>query len=357
MTGSASSLADLGWRPHFQGQLDAEEPAELRPARVAAAHRTDLVLWTEAGECRLPLGGRWFRGDVTDRPVVGDWVLLDPGGTSVLRRLERFSVIRRVAPGRRGLQVMCANLDVLFVVTSCNEEFNEARLERYLALAHDTAVLPVVVLTKADGPEGPDAYLDAARALGRDLDVVAVNGLAPETVEPLRAYLGRGTTVALVGSSGVGKSTLVNALAGRDLAATGAIREADAKGRHTTTHRALHRLPGGGLVLDAPGLRELQLPDVEAGVQDTFEGIEALAARCRFADCAHHREPGCAVRAAVEAGALEPRRLHSYRKLQREQAAAAETLAQRHARLRRFGKQARGAVTRKRRIRDGGEEV
>lgn len=346
----------MGWRQHFQGQLTLAELTTLVPARVAAVHRTDMLLWTEQGELRMPLGGRWFQGDADDRPTVGDWVLLAPDLTRIERLLERQSVFRRLAPGGRGeVQLIAANVDTLFVVSSCNDEFNPARIERYVTLANDAGVDAVLVLTKADAAADPDAWVERARAsVGVDA-VVAINGLDHDTVAPLADWCGPGRTVALVGSSGVGKSTLVNALAGRELAATGAIRDADAKGRHTTTHRALHLLDEGGILLDSPGMREIQLADVEQGVSETFDDIDALARTCRFNDCAHAREPGCAVRAAIEAGELASERLARYEKLLREQAFGTETIAERRARTRQFNKVVQRAMATKNAKLDRGE--
>jgi ribosome biogenesis GTPase len=236
------------------------------------------------------------------------------------------------------VQLIAANVDVMFLVSSCNEEFNLARMERYLALAMDAGVQPVIVLTKADLAEDAESYREQAMSLSRELIVEVLNALASDEVQPLRAWCVRGQTITLLGSSGVGKSTLINSLAGAEVQATGSVREEDGKGRHTTTHRSLHLLEGGGLLLDSPGMRELGITDAEAGIQSAFADVEALAALCRFNDCAHETEPGCAVRAAIESGELDERRLESYRKLRREEMYNTETVAERHTRVRQFSK-------------------
>jgi len=219
---------------------------------------------------------------------------------------------------------MAANVDTMFLVTSCNDEFNLPRMERYLALALEAGVRPVVVLTKADCADSAERYRAAAAGLMRDLAVELVDARDPATLGGVRAWCGEGQTVALLGSSGVGKSTLVNSLAGAALQATGAIRAADAKGRHTTTGRSLHLLPDGGLLVDNPGMRELMLAAAEQGVTELFADVEELASRCRFGDCRHETEPGCAVRDAVADGSLDPRRLESYRKLREGETAQAD---------------------------------
>ncbi len=333
------TLSDLGWSPVFQQQLTLQDLESLTPARVFEVHRSGLKVVFEGGEMDVPLGGRWFQGSPEDRPTVGDWVLLDlPGGT-IVRLLERKSLLKRMSVSRPGdVQLIAANVDVLFLVSSCNDEFNLSRMERYLALAHEAGIQPVIVLTKADLSEDPDQFRTAAAGLGRDLVVELVNALDADTLGGLRAWCRRGQTVTLLGSSGVGKSTLINSLAGGDIQTTGGIREDDAKGRHTTTHRSLHLLPGGGLLLDSPGMRELGITDADSGLSSAFEDIEALAARCRFNDCAHQSEPGCAVREAMEAGRLDERRLESYRKLRREELYNTETVAERHARVRQFSR-------------------
>lgn len=340
------TLADLGWTPLFQQQVSLEEMERLVPARVFAVQRTGLTLRFEGEdggrELEVPLGGRWFQGSPEDRPTVGDWVLFDPAAGAIERLLERNSLLKRMSVNKPGdVQLIAANVDVMFLVSSCNEEFNLARMERYLALAMEAGIQPVVVLTKADLSDDPDRFREMARNLSRDLIVEVVNALAPEELEPLRAWCVRGQTITLLGSSGVGKSTLINSLAGAEIQATGSIREEDGKGRHTTTHRSLHLLQSGGLLLDSPGMRELGITDAEAGIQSAFEDIETLAERCRFNDCAHETEPGCAVRAAIEAGELDERRLDSYRKLRREEVYNTETVAERHARVRQFGRMVR----------------
>jgi ribosome biogenesis GTPase len=333
------TLADLGWTPVFQQQLSLEEMSTLIPARVFEVQRTGLRLVFEGGDRVVPLGGRWFQGAVEDRPTVGDWVLLDPESGAIVRLLERKSLLKRMSVNKPGdLQLIAANVDTMFLVSSCNEEFNLARMERYLTLALEAGIQPVVVLTKADLSEDPDHYRDAAASLGRDLIVEVVNACDPHTLAGLTAWCGRGQTVTLLGSSGVGKSTLINSLAGGEVQATGEIRDADAKGRHTTTHRSLHLLPGGGLLLDSPGMRELGIADAGSGLASAFEDVEALASRCRFNDCRHQTEPGCAVQAAIAAGQLDERRLESYRKLRREELYNTETVAERHTRVRQFSR-------------------
>lgn len=338
-TEKAATLADLGWSPVFQQQLTLAELETLTPARVFAVQRSGLRLLFEGGEVDVPLGGRWFQGSAEDRPTVGDWVLLDRASGAIERLLERKSLLKRMSVNRPGdVQLIAANVDVLFLVSSCNEEFNLSRMERYLTLALEAGVQPVIVLTKADLAADPDGYRSAAQALGRALVVELVNALDPESLGGLRAWCGRGQTVALLGSSGVGKSTLINSLAGRAIQTTGGIREDDAKGRHTTTNRSLHLLPGGSLLLDSPGMRELGITEADSGLSSAFEDLESLAALCRFNDCAHESEPGCAVRAAIADGRLDERRLQSYRKLRREELYNTETVAERHARVRQFSR-------------------
>jgi len=337
-----ASLTDLGWRPFFQQQLSVEEAESMRVARVIEVQRGRIRIDDGSDERDVVLGGRWFQGDAETRPTVGDWVVLDAGNASVARVLDRESVFRRLVAGDRSdVQLIAANVDILFVVTSANEEFNVSRLERYLTLALDVGVQPVVVVTKVDLIATPDAFLEAAKSVRSGLPVELVNALDAATLAPVRAWCSRGQTVALLGSSGVGKSTLVNTLLGSAAQATAAIRESDSSGRHTTSHRSLHRLPDGGLLLDVPGMRELKIGDVQAGVEQVFDDIAALAARCRFSDCTHGNEPDCAVQAALESGELSERRLASFRKLEREQRWASETIAERHQRGRAFSKRVR----------------
>jgi len=333
------SLTDLGWAPIFQQQLTLEEMETTTPARVFEVQRTGIGLRFEGGETEVPLGGRWFQGSPEERPTVGDWVLLDAAMQSVERLLERKSLLKRMSVAKPGdVQLIAANVDTMFLVSSCNEEFNLSRMERYLTLAMEAGVQPVVVLTKADLAEDPDAYRSKALSLNRDLIVEVVNALAGEELDNLRVWCEVGQTITLLGSSGVGKSTLINSLAGIELQVTRGIREDDAKGRHTTTNRSLHLLESGGLLLDSPGMRELGIAEAEGGLSSAFQDVEVLAEKCRFNDCSHAGEPGCAVRSAIEAGELDERRLESYRKLRREELYNTETVAERHARARSFSK-------------------
>jgi ribosome biogenesis GTPase len=314
---SQCSLRQLGWGPFFQAQITGSHRGELIPARVVAVHRSGLTLVFEGGRVDIPLSGRWFQRPPEQRPTIGDWVLLNRQRNSVERLLERRSLLKRVASGRtRDVQLLAANVDTMFLVSSCNEDFNPGRIERYLTLALEAGVEPVVVLTKSDQVTDPDAYADAVRALKTDLEVEVVDAREAATLSGVTAWCGEGQTVALLGSSGVGKSTLVNTLSGAQVQLTQEIREDDGKGRHTTTHRSLHLLPQGGLVVDNPGMRELSLTEADEGVQALFADIDDLGNRCRFRNCQHLREPGCAVQAAIVAGELDPRRLDSYRKLQ-----------------------------------------
>lgn len=318
MTVDAPSLTlqELGWNEFFAQQLSAQESREEVPARVFAVQRNSVVVMFEGGSAEAAVGGRWYQLEAEARPTIGDWLLLDAQTKVIRRLLQRRSLLKRVAAGREHeVQLLAANIDTMFLVSSCNEEFNPSRLERYLALAIQAGVQPVVVLTKADQCDAPQTYVDTVRTLQRDLPVELVDARDPSALDGVRKWCRVGQTVALLGSSGVGKSTLVNSLAGIGIQLTGDIREDDAKGRHTTTARSLHVLPDGGLLVDNPGMRELSLTDADLAAGRLFEDIEALAGHCRFRDCRHDAEPGCAVRAALETGALEQRRLDSYRKL------------------------------------------
>jgi ribosome biogenesis GTPase len=297
-----------------------------------AQYRNRLEVLGEAGSSSLDL--------LPGMPAmtVGDWLLLTPEGR-FCRLLERLSLFRRKAAGTRvAEQLIAANVDTLFVVSSLNEDFNLSRMERYLSLANEAGAEPVVILSKSDLCEDPQSLRRQVQHLDPLLAVETVNCLDAGVVRKLSPWCVAGSTVALMGSSGVGKSTLVNTLLGEAVQLTGSIREDDSKGRHVTTGRSLHLIPGGGLFLDMPGMRELQLADCDEGVSTTFADIKALSAQCRFADCRHDNEPGCAVQGAISRGELDARRLGSFQKLMREQAFNSATLAEKRARDRQFGK-------------------
>jgi len=334
------TLAQIGWRPFFQQQIGLEHWG-FPVCRVVGQHRSRLELLSETGLVELALHPGW------PAITVGDWVLLTPEG-QFLRLLERQSLFRRKAPGRKvNEQLIAANVDTLFVVTSLNEDFNLNRIERYLSLANDANVEPVVVLSKADLCQDPRRFLLEVQGLNPLLMVEAINCLDADEIQKLQPWCGLGRTVALMGSSGVGKSTLLNTLLGERVQATGSIREKDSKGRHVTTGRSLHLMTGGGLLLDTPGLRELQLTDCDDGVSSTFSEITSLAESCRFADCGHGNEPGCAVQDAISRGELNPRRLASYQKLMREQEFNSATLAEKRAKDKRFGKMVKSVMSEK----------
>jgi len=347
MTNSIS-LTQLGWSPFFQQQLSLEEWSEHTPGRVTAAHRSHIEVLTEHDKIPLPLT------PAMPALTVGDWVLLERDGR-FRRALDRQSLFSRKAAGTRvAAQSIAANVDTLFIVSSLNDDFNLNRIERYLALAGEARVEPVVVLTKADLNADPTSAARQVQALDPFLAVAAVNALDHASCQVLEPWCGPGKTIALLGSSGVGKSTLVNTLLNRSEQATAGIREDDSKGRHTTTVRSLHLMPAGGILLDTPGMRELQLADCEQGLNEVFADIQALAARCRFADCRHEGEPGCAVRSAVDSGHLDPRRLINYRKLLREQALNGASLAEKRAKDRNLGRYYRSVQAASvRRKRDG----
>ncbi len=320
----SSPLAAYGWDEDLENEFTSHRAAGLVPARVAAVDRGLCDAVTEDGPVRASVPRAASPGDPV--PCTGDWAALRPGGPDgrpvVAALLPRRTAITRASAGRdsRG-QVLAANVDTVAVAVSLAARPAPGRIERLVALAWESGARPVVVLTKADQVADTAAAEADAAAAAPGVPVVACSAATGDGVEAVRAVLAG--TVVLVGPSGAGKSTLGNALLGADSLVTGAVREADGKGRHTTVRRELLPLPGGGVLIDTPGLRGVGLVDASAGLERTFADVEELAAGCRFADCAHETEPGCAVLAAVEDGTLPQRRLDSYRRLLRENAWAA----------------------------------
>ncbi|MEE4375996.1 MAG: ribosome small subunit-dependent GTPase A [Candidatus Competibacteraceae bacterium] len=338
------TLADLGWSAHFSNQITSDSLILTPPARVCDIHRDRLVAITETGNIALSLPPFISAGDL----AVGDWILIDPDTNQVRTLLERRTTLTRQAAGPSGgEQLIAANVDTLMIVTSCNSEFNPARLERYIALAMGSGTFPVIVLTKADLTTETDDYKRQAERLSPLATVLAVNARESEELVQLNAWLRVGETAALVGSSGVGKSTILNGLTGLDVS-TQAIRENDEKGRHTTTSRSLRRTVTGGWLIDTPGVRSLGMSDSDAGIEQVFSDLLDLAAQCKFTDCAHETEHGCAVKAAIERGELEADRLVRWQKLQRENQYNSETIAQSRTRYKKFGRQIKSILSIKR---------
>lgn len=335
-------LEYLGWRTFFAAQLADGEEA-LLPARVVAVHRGRFAIEGPNLPEELPISGHSAELDI----AVGDWILVDTRGPRIARVLDRIGAFKRKAAGTDAtMQVIAANVDTVFIVTSANRDFNVARLERYLAMAREAGAFPVIVITKADLVDSVDDFLAHASRLSPGLAVEALDARDAVQVEMLRSWCEPGQTVAFLGSSGVGKSTLINSLADVEQA-TRSVREDDQRGRHTTTARSMHRLPAGGWLIDTPGMRELQLVDVGTGLDDVFEEISSLAASCRFSDCTHDNEPDCAVLAAIDEGTLDPARLRRYHKLKAEDRRNTETIADRRSRDRRFGKMIKTVMSEK----------
>ena len=318
------SLTHLGWGPDLAEHFQEHAAAGLVAGRVVVPQRGAYLVLTELGELHAEISGKLrHEAGPGGLPAAGDWVALAPrpeesAGTIHAVLPRRSAVVRKAAGNPTEAQVVGANIDTVFLVTSLNDEFNLRRLERYLATAWESGAQPAVLLTKADLCDDTAAAVLEVEAIAYGVPVHAVSTVTGEGLEELDAYLGEGKTIALIGSSGVGKSTLVNRLAGREVLATQEIRESDGRGRHTTSHRELVLLPGGGLVLDTPGMRELQLWESADGMQEAFDDLEALVAACRFSDCGHGVEPGCAVRSALAGGTLAPERYESWVKLQLE---------------------------------------
>lgn len=314
----------LGWGDSLQQELErlrgSRADSTLRPARVVVEHRGAYQLIAEDGPCWAELTGRLRHQalDKLDLPAVGDWVVLQAEGRieAVLPRKSAF--VRKAAGDRTEPQVIAANIDRVFIVTSANTEFNPRRIERYIAAIWESGASPVLVINKTDLCEDVGGFIDSLGSAAIGLPVARVSALEQRGAEQLSPFLGPRTTVALVGSSGVGKSTLVNWMLGRDAQDTGGIRVHDAHGRHTTTHRELLALPTGGALIDTPGMRELALWSEEGDLSGSFADIEALSGRCRFIDCQHRGQPGCAIDEALSAGTLAPERLEHFFKLERE---------------------------------------
>ena len=338
----SAKLLNLGLDFFFQQQMPVDDVPALVPVRIMNVHRSGLQIAGDDIERHVELAGSDYELNLT----VGDWALFDINKQRLVHRLDRKSLFKRRAPGaERHEQMIAANVDTLFIVSSCNKDFNEARLERYLAIAHEAQVMTVIILTKADLVDDSHDFVQRASKLAPAVQVEAVNALRGDALDCLEPWLKSGQTIALLGSSGVGKSTLTNTLLGLQETSTQAIREDDAKGRHTTTSRSMHHLPGGAWLLDTPGMRELQLTDVKAGLDDVFAEISALANRCRFTDCDHVDEPGCRVNRAIEAGEIDQARLDRWRKLAKEEAYNRTSIAERRANDKALGRMYKNIIS------------
>ncbi|MEM9425639.1 MAG: ribosome small subunit-dependent GTPase A [Pseudomonadota bacterium] len=330
------TYADLGWSAHFAHQCDAEI---THPWRIAEVHRNRIVALNPDGTRSIDVHGG------TGMFAVGDWITTTDDRVEAI--LDRQSLLKRGAAGEDSHeQLIAANVTTLGIVSSCNADFNLRRIERYLVLASDAGCLPLVILTKADQVDNPDWYVAEATRLSPLVTAIAIDATDATDPERLAPWCRGGDTLALVGSSGVGKTTIRNGLTGED-AATQGIREDDARGRHTTTARALVRTHAGGWLIDTPGMRAVSLSDVAEGLGAVFADIGELSVQCRFSDCAHDTEPGCAVQAAIADGSLDPDRLRRWRKLMAEDRYNSQSVAEARARDKSFGKMVKGAKKRK----------
>jgi ribosome biogenesis GTPase len=319
------SLQSLGWSSFFARSYGSYREQGFTIGRVAIAYRNSYVLYTEQGELTAEVTGKLRHQAVgtQDFPAVGDWVVIRIIGSeeqatihAVLPRKSKFS--RKMAGGKTEEQIVAANVDTIFLVSGLDHDFNLRRIERYLILTWESGANPVIVLNKADLCDRIDERIAAVEAIAVGVPIVVLSATNQQGLDALKPYLQPGQTVALLGSSGVGKSTITNQLSGADVQAVQAVRQGDDRGRHTTTHRELILLPTGGLIMDTPGMREIQVWAGEAGLQETFADIEGLAEECRFRNCQHENEPGCAIQQALLEGTLDDSRFLNYQKLQRE---------------------------------------
>ena len=327
------NLTELGWNPFFEQHFEPFRNQGLIPARIALEHKRIYLVYGEHGELSAEVSGKLRHSTATRGafPTVGDWVAIQPrpeeGKATIHALLPRKSSFSRKAvlaggpkdgPGKTEEQVLAANVDTAFLISGLDGDFNLRRIERYLTLTWDSGANPVVVLNKADVCADVEARIAETESIAFGVPIHPVSALKNEGLDVLLEHLGNGKTGALLGSSGVGKSTLINSLLGEERQQVREVREYDNRGRHCTTHRELILLPGRGLMIDNPGMRELQLWSDEEGLKRTFDDIEELAGLCRFGDCRHDGEPGCAIREALEDGTLDRKRYQSYLKLKKE---------------------------------------
>lgn len=317
-------LQRYGWNSFFDHAFSAFAAEGLIPGRVIAQLRNSYTLKTEQGDLSAHLAGkvRYYARGTEDLPAVGDWVAVRSTGDGAARIeqiLQRQTQFVRKAPGERTeQQVLAANVDAVFLVSGLDNDFNLRRIERYLVLAAESGARPIIVLNKADLCDDVEQRIHEVESVASAIPIVAMSALYDQGLDAFEKHLPERSTAVLLGSSGVGKTTIINHLMGGEIRATQSVRESDSRGRHTTSHRELMMLGWGAMLIDSPGLRELQLWGDAQSVQDTFQDITELAASCRFSDCSHNSEPGCAVNQALKDGDLDPDRYDSYIKLQRE---------------------------------------
>jgi ribosome biogenesis GTPase len=333
-------LTDLGWNDFFKKSFDRLEITDSYPARVARRDRNQYLLFSQFGELKAELAGRLQHAAESnnDYPTTGDWVAIRPiageGQAVIYSLLERQSCFSRKVAGQKTEEhIIAANVDVAFIVAGLDQEFRVRRIERYLTLAWEGGSNPVIILNKADLVDEIDRYVDEANTAAMGVPVLAISARDARGIDSVSSFISYGKTAVFLGSSGVGKSTIINRLLGEERLKTVDLSAASGKGRHTTTSRQLILLPHGGIVIDTPGLREIQLWNTEAGLSRTFEDIEELADNCRFSDCRHETEPGCAVQRALAEGTLDGSRFRSYLKLKKERLYLESLIDQRKARL------------------------